>query len=62
MMNDVERHQRRQVLANLVSTGQSCQSVADKFGVSDTTVRNACKEFGVNIRSRRRGKSMGIYA
>jgi transposase len=58
MMTQIEMKQRRKILAQLVSTGQSCQAVADKFDCSDTTVRNACREFGVDIKFRSRGKSM----
>lgn len=61
-MTQIDLLNRRRILARLVSTGQGVLAVAERFNVTDATVRNACREFGVDIRFRRRGKSMGIYA
>lgn len=60
-MSGVERQRRRKLFAQLVSTGQKPREVAERFGVSDVTVRTSCKEYGVDIRFRRRGPSMGVY-
>ena len=61
-MSQLERQLRRKRIAKLVSSGQRCQAVADRFNVAIRTVHKACMEHGVNLSARRKIKNMGIYA
>lgn len=48
-----QRRERRRKVAEAMMTGEQPDSVMQKFEVSITTVRNACKEFEVELPTKR---------
>src|ERR1700723_10965 len=44
-----DRIERRRQIAAAVSAGDGSQAVSTRFGVSISTIRDACREFGVRF-------------
>lgn len=48
-----QRKARREKMANAVFKGATTKKVADRFDVSLTQVKKACREFGIAFEDRR---------
>lgn len=60
-MTHEERRERRAAIAKAVADGNSVAEVCASFGVTSTTARNACEDFGVTLSKSHPNEKFSVY-